>query len=54
MNRLPSLTGRQRISALGALGFVVFRIRASHHFLKHSDGRSTVVPVHSGETIGRG
>ncbi len=53
MSRLPSLTGRQLISALEALGFAVVRIRGSHHFLKHSDGRSTVVPVHSGETIGR-
>ncbi|PJA42098.1 MAG: hypothetical protein CO182_04485, partial [Lysobacterales bacterium CG_4_9_14_3_um_filter_62_6] len=26
----------------------------SHHFLQHSDGRATVVPVHSGETIGPG
>ena len=24
------------------------------HFLRHSDGRCTVVPVHRGETIGRG
>ncbi len=54
MSRLSSLTGRQLISALEALGFGVVRIRGSHHFLKHSDGRSTVVPVHSGETIGRG
>jgi hypothetical protein len=27
---------------------------AAHHFLKHPDGRKTVVPVHSGETIGPG
>ena len=35
-------------------GFEVSRIRGSHHFLKHSDGRATVVPVHRGESIGPG
>jgi predicted RNA binding protein YcfA (HicA-like mRNA interferase family) len=29
-------------------------VKGSHHFLKHPDGRKTVVPVHSGETIGPG
>ena len=28
--------------------------RGSHHFLRHADGRGTVVPVHGGETIGPG
>ncbi|MCC7375298.1 MAG: type II toxin-antitoxin system HicA family toxin [Verrucomicrobiales bacterium] len=32
----------------------MLRIRGSHHFLAHPDGRRTVVPVHSGETIGPG
>ncbi|MGA2396369.1 MAG: type II toxin-antitoxin system HicA family toxin [Candidatus Lustribacter sp.] len=27
-------------------GFVVQRTRGSHHFLAHSDGRTTTVPVH--------
>jgi predicted RNA binding protein YcfA (HicA-like mRNA interferase family) len=35
-------------------GFEVARIKGSHHFLRHADGRSTVVPVHAGETIGPG
>jgi predicted RNA binding protein YcfA (HicA-like mRNA interferase family) len=30
------------------------RQRGSHVILKHPDGRVTVVPVHSGEDIGRG
>lgn len=29
-------------------------MKGSHQFLRHEDGRSTVVPVHSGETIGPG
>jgi len=54
MTRLPSLTGRELIAALGKLGFESIRTRRSHHFLRHSDGRATVVPTHAGETIGPG
>ena len=53
-DRLPRITGQQLIAVLGKSGFEVLRIRGSHHFLKHSDGRATVVPVHRGETIGPG
>jgi predicted RNA binding protein YcfA (HicA-like mRNA interferase family) len=54
MSRNPRLTGAQLIAALGLAGFAISRIRGSHHFLRHLDGRHTVVPVHSGETIGPG
>jgi predicted RNA binding protein YcfA (HicA-like mRNA interferase family) len=49
-----ALTGKQLIKALKKMGFDVVRSKGSHHFLLDSDGRSTVVPVHAGETIGRG
>jgi predicted RNA binding protein YcfA (HicA-like mRNA interferase family) len=52
--KLPALTGMEIIQALGRAGFTVVRIRGSHQILKHNDGRATIVPVHSGETIGRG
>jgi predicted RNA binding protein YcfA (HicA-like mRNA interferase family) len=42
------------ISALFRAGFALIRVRGSHHFLRHPDGRATVVPVHAGETIGPG
>ncbi len=42
------------IQALERGGFSVLRVRGSHHFLRHSDGRTTVVPIHAGETIGPG
>ena len=42
------------IAALRRAGFTVLRIKGSHHFLQHPDGRRTVVPVHAGETIGPG
>jgi len=54
MPRLPRLRGREVIAALKREGFVVLRIKGSHHFLGHADGRRTVVPVHAGETIGPG
>ena len=54
MSRTPRVTGTEVIAALGKAGFSVLRIRGSHHFLRHEDGRSTVVPVHAGETIGPG
>lgn len=54
MSRFPSVTGTQLIRALRRFGFEVVRIKGSHHFLQHDDGRCTVVPVHRGETIGRG
>lgn len=54
MPRLPRIRGRELITALKRAGFTVLRVRGSHHFLAHPDGRRTVVPVHAGETIGPG
>ena len=54
MTSVPSLTGKELLSILKSAGFVVLRVKGSHHFLHHADGRSTVVPVHAGETIGPG
>ena len=54
MTRLPRLTGKEMVRALEKEGFRVDRTRGSHVFLKHTDGRATSVPVHSGETLGPG
>lgn len=54
MSRSPRVTGADLTAALLKAGFRVIRVRGSHHLLRHDDGRSTVVPVHSGETIGPG
>ena len=54
MTRLPRLTGDELIKTLTSAGFSDVRIRGSHHYLRHPDGRATVVPVHAGETIGPG
>ena len=54
MTKLPRLRGQQLITALQKAGFQVIRVKGSHHFLRHPDGRCTIVPVHRGEVIGPG
>lgn len=54
MTIFPSLTGNSLLKALRKFGFEVIRIKGSHHFLQHHDGRCTVVPVHKNETVGKG
>lgn len=54
MTALPGVTGKELVAALKKAGFDVLRTKGSHHFLRHADGRTTVVPVHAGETIGPG
>jgi predicted RNA binding protein YcfA (HicA-like mRNA interferase family) len=54
VTRLPRITGREVIAALRKAGFEVARVKGSHHFVRHPDGRGTVVPVHAVETIGPG
>ena len=36
------------------MGFGLLRQKGSHAFFKHSDGRTTVIPVHPTEEIDRG
>jgi len=52
--KLKPLPSRQVIQILEQLGFQKIRQRGSHFFFKHPDGRTTIVPVHKGEDIGRG
>jgi len=54
MSRIPRITGLELVAVLARWGFTTIRTKGSHHFLRHEDGRSTVVPVHSGEVVGPG
>jgi hypothetical protein len=47
MSRLPALTGKQLVAVLQQLGFESLRVKGSHHFLRHPDGRT------EGEARGR-
>jgi len=42
---------RDRVKALERAGFVVERVRGIHYFLRHQDGRATVVPLRT-RTLG--
>lgn len=53
-NRLATVRGKELIRALKPAGFTVKRVKGSHHFISHADGRATVIPVHAGETLGTG
>jgi predicted RNA binding protein YcfA (HicA-like mRNA interferase family) len=54
--KLGDLSGREVVRALQRAGFVIKRIRGSHHILIHSSDRSrrTTVPVHGGASLKRG
>lgn len=52
--RLPMLKTKDVVRVLKNLGFIEVRTRGSHIFFKHPDGRTTLIPRHGGEDIGRG
>jgi predicted RNA binding protein YcfA (HicA-like mRNA interferase family) len=47
---LPRPSGKELVRFLEQQGFVVLRIRGSHHFMERGDSRTTV-PVHGHETL---
>jgi len=49
MSRLKIITSAQMCKLLENIGFVDIRQRGSHKFYRHSDGRTTVVPMHAGD-----
>ena len=51
---MPRVTGDHVVQSLKKAGFTVVRQRGSHVIMRHPNGRTTVVPVHSTETIGVG
>lgn len=54
MAKLPLLTAKELSKVLVEIGFMPIRQEGSHIFFQHPDGRTTVVPDHSGEEIDRG
>jgi len=54
MSKLPQITAKQLVQLLTKLGFEIMRQSGSHIFLRHKDGRTTVVPNHPGEKLDRG
>lgn len=55
MSRLPRVTGRQMVTALGKAGFATVRVTGSHVHLRRATTSGLVtVPVHAGETLAPG
>ena len=54
MAKLPQITAKELIKILSKTGFRVIRQEGSHVFLRHDDGRTTVIPNHPGEKLDRG
>ena len=54
MSRLPAVKAKDLMKVLRGLGFEEVRQKGSHLFFQHPDGRTTLVPIHGGEDIGRG
>lgn len=54
LSKLRPVEAEMVIKTLSRIGFQTVRQRGSHLFMKHPDGRSTVIPVHPGEELGRG
>ncbi|MEA1907907.1 MAG: type II toxin-antitoxin system HicA family toxin [Euryarchaeota archaeon] len=51
---IKPLPARKVIGALENIGFRQIRQKGSHLFMRHPDGRTTLIPIHPGEKIGKG
>ena len=54
MSKLPVLKPGRLVRLLERLGFERIRQKGNHLYLRHPDGRATVVPIHRGEDISPG
>jgi len=49
MSKLKIVTSIQMCKILEGLGFSLIRQKGSHRFYRHSDGRTTVIPMHASD-----
>ena len=54
MKKLNPISSEKLIKILKKQGFEEIRQKGSHKFFRDSEGRTTVIPFHKGEKIGRG
>jgi len=54
MDKIKHLPANKVIKALEKIGFQQIRQKGSHLFMRHPDGRTTIITVHPGEEIGKG
>jgi predicted RNA binding protein YcfA (HicA-like mRNA interferase family) len=53
MSKILPLPAKKVVKALENIGFEQIRQKGSHLFLRHPEGRTTIVPTHPTEKIGR-
>ena len=54
MDKINPLPANKVIKALENIGFQKIRQKGSHLFMRHPDGRTTLITVHLGEDIAKG
>ena len=54
IDAIKPLPARKVIRALENIGFRQIRQKGSHLFMRHPDGRTTLITIHPGEEIGKG
>lgn len=54
MPKIPPIRGEKLIKILKKTGFVLDRIKGSHHILMNEKQITVSVPVHKGTTLGKG
>jgi len=53
MAKLPLISAKELIKVLEKVGFKIIRQKGSHIFLRHNNGKTTVIPNHPGEKLDR-
>ena len=54
MDKIKPLPAKKVIKALEKIGFREIRQKGSHLFMRHPDGRTTLITIHPSEDIGKG
>ena len=54
MNKIKPLPAKKVIKALEKIGFKQIRQKGGLLFMRHHDGRTTLITIHPGEDIGKG
>ncbi len=54
MDKISPLPAKKVIKILEKIGFQQIRQKGSHLFMRHPDGRTTLITMHPEEDIGKG
>ena len=54
MPKINPISGKNLSKILKRLDFEIVRVKGSHHFFYHLDGRRTTVPIHRNEEVAIG